>query len=70
MTPQQVHNGQREAVYDLRQSILEAAFHVNPQRLVKTSPKFPRNRAPPRSIREPETTTFKPKFKNPLSKWG
>ena len=43
MTPDQVHYGQAEEVYDARQKILDRAFEANPERFVrnaaKTAPK-------------------------------
>ena len=41
MTPDQVHYGQVDAVYDARQKILDHAFQTNPERFVKTPPKPP-----------------------------
>ena len=42
MTPDQVHYGQAEEVYDARQKILDRAFEANPERFVKMPPKPPR----------------------------
>ena len=41
MTPDQVHYGQAEEVYDARQKILDRAFEANPERFVKMPPKPP-----------------------------
>ena len=41
MTPDQVHYGQAEEVYDARQKILYRAFEANPERFVKLPPKPP-----------------------------
>ena len=42
MTPDQVHFGQAEQVYDARQKILDHAFEAKPERFVKMPPKPPR----------------------------
>jgi len=42
MTPDQVHFGQAEQVYDARQKILDHAFEANPERFVKMPPSPPR----------------------------
>ena len=41
MTPDQVHYGQANKVYDARQKILDLAFVANPERFVKMKPKPP-----------------------------
>jgi hypothetical protein len=42
MTPDQVHFGQAEQVYDARQKILDHAFEANPERFVRMPPRPPR----------------------------
>ena len=42
MTPDQVHYGQADEVYDARQKILDRAFEANPERFVKMPPNPPR----------------------------
>jgi hypothetical protein len=41
MTPDQVHYGQADAVYDARQQTLERVFLANPNRFVNSKPKPP-----------------------------
>jgi putative transposase len=41
MTPDQVHYGQADAVYNARQKILDRAFEANPERFVKMPPRPP-----------------------------
>jgi len=42
MTPDQVHYGQAEQVYDARQKILDRAFVANPERFVRMPPSPPK----------------------------
>jgi len=42
MTPDQVHYGQAEKIYEARQKILNRAFDANPERFVKMPPSPPR----------------------------
>ena len=39
MTPDQVHYGQAEQIYDARQKILDRAFEANPERFVENAAK-------------------------------
>jgi len=41
MTPDQIHFGQADAIYDARQTTLDAAFLKTPERFVRRSPKPP-----------------------------
>lgn len=41
MTPDQVHYGQVEAIYEARQTVLDRAFTETPQRFVRATPKPP-----------------------------
>ena len=41
MTPDQVHYGQVDAIYEARQSVLNRAFTETPQRFVRATPKPP-----------------------------
>jgi putative transposase len=54
MTPDQVHYGQAEQVYDARQKILDHAFETNPERFV---------RMPPSPPRKPTAAWINPPFK-------
>ena len=54
MTPDQVHYGQAEQVYDARQKILDRAFVATPERFV---------RRPPSPPRKPTAAWINPPFK-------
>jgi putative transposase len=54
MTPDQVHYGQAEEIYEARQKILNRAFDANPERFVKM---------PPRPPRKPTAAWTNPPFK-------
>ena len=41
MTPNQIHFGQAAAIYDARQTTLDAAFQKTPERFVQKPPKPP-----------------------------
>ena len=41
MTPNQVHYGQADAVYDARQKTLNLAYAANPERFVNKAPNPP-----------------------------
>jgi putative transposase len=64
MTPDQVHYGQADAIHATRQTTLDAAFLLNPQRFVRKPPQPP---AKPTAVWINPPETKEPKSSPPLS---